>query len=207
MSRLRFALVGLVGTFLGLGLAACGDDSGGSDCQPGTVGCECYQGTTCWEGLTCSGGICVDADGGDGDGGDGGTDGGDGDGGTDGGGDGDGGTDGGGDGDSGTDAGDTSDDEGWTGRCSEEQSLWRCGVGDCAFEPETINCPVACANVSSICTADPDCRPCDGQNTNAEMCETGCDYTRDINCPNLMMGCFGLETTCEAVNACVEEHI
>lgn len=198
MTRSRSALALLLGTFLGLGLAACGGDDSGSDCQPGSFGCECFQGA-CAAGLTCSGGICVGADGGGDDGGD--------DGSTDGGGSDGGGTDGGGDGDGTTGGGDSSDEEAWTGRCSEEQSLWRCGVGDCAFEPETINCPVACGHVASICGSDPDCRPCDGQNTNTEMCESGCDYTRDLNCPNLMMGCFGMETTCEAVTACVEANL
>jgi hypothetical protein len=52
-------LVGLVG-------GSCGDAGSDGDCQAGTIGCECFEGT-CDVGLDCNDGLCY-GQGGDGDG-------------------------------------------------------------------------------------------------------------------------------------------
>lgn len=58
---MRATIIGL-GFGLGLGLAAaCGD--GGIivvDCTPGTITCECVNGSLCADGLTCVSGFCVE---------------------------------------------------------------------------------------------------------------------------------------------------
>lgn len=95
---------------------------------------------------------------------------------------------------------------GGSGLCDGTNATQPCAP-DCVFDPASIDCTTACANVASIC-ANNDCdAQCTGMEQDPTLCAAGCEGTKTLNCTNLVFGCYATNTTCTDVGTCVDEHL
>ncbi len=90
------------------------------------------------------------------------------------------------------------------GLCDPDSATNAC-TGQCAFEPPSdINCTTACQNVAAIC-ADGCADGCSGLESDPALCGAACEGTRNLQCTNLVFGCFSQNDTCDGVGTCVAD--
>ena len=96
-----------------------------------------------------------------------------------------------------------------TGPCSEAEAGLPCG-SDCVFDPASIDCAAACANVVAICASDECAEYCQRVDTMAadpSMCALGCEGTKTLNCTNIAFGCYATSSDCAAVGECIAPYL
>jgi hypothetical protein len=106
---------------------------------------------------------------------------------------------------SGDDSADGDDSAGGSGYCSESGAVVMCdGATNCAFDPATIDCMVACNNVGALCQSGCSGSMCEG--FDAANCSTGCNFAKNQACPNVTFGCYAMSSDCDTVGSCIEAH-
>ncbi len=98
--------------------------------------------------------------------------------------------------------GGTGGGSGGEGLCAEDTAIDPC-TGQCAYEPPTsINCTTACQNIATVCASG--CADgCSGLESDPTLCNAACTGTRNLQCTNLVFGCFSENDTCDGVGNCV----
>ncbi|MGM0577879.1 MAG: hypothetical protein ACQEXJ_19290 [Myxococcota bacterium] len=87
------------------------------------------------------------------------------------------------------------------GRCSQDNAAQPCD-GDCAFDPASIDCQVACQHVADVCASGECNAQCDAQNQDVQSCISGCEGAKSFNCGNVTFGCWASSDTCQGVSSC-----
>jgi hypothetical protein len=101
-------------------------------------------------------------------------------------------------------AGDGDGDNGGDGYCSESGALVMCeGTTNCAFDPATIDCAMACANVKALCDSGCSGSFCTG--FDEANCTTACGVTKSQACSNVTFGCYAMSSECDAVGTCIQD--
>jgi len=93
---------------------------------------------------------------------------------------------------------------GASGVCSADNAAMACG-DDCSFDPATIDCNAACANIKTVCESGDCDAECQGMVTDTSTCAAACEGTKTLSCTNLVMGCYAMNTECNAVGTCVND--
>ncbi|MBW2459908.1 MAG: hypothetical protein JRI68_35790 [Deltaproteobacteria bacterium] len=95
---------------------------------------------------------------------------------------------------------------GGTGHCASDVAATMCS-GDCAFDPTSIDCTTACANIASVCGAGGCTDQCTGMESDPTLCSAGCEGTKNMHCTNLVFGCYASSDDCNTVGNCVQDNM
>ena len=93
------------------------------------------------------------------------------------------------------------------GRCAPDQAVMTCDMTDCAFDPTTVDCAAACANIATLCAGNDCDAQCTGLESDMTLCMAGCEGTKSLACSNVVFGCYAMDSTCDGVGGCVDANL
>jgi len=95
---------------------------------------------------------------------------------------------------------------GGTGHCASDIAATMCN-NDCAFDPASIDCTTACANIAIVCGDNGCTDQCTGMESDPTLCNAACEGTKNMHCTNLAFGCYASSSDCETVGTCVQDNM